>query len=126
AYIIDPAYGYAQPPVELDVAFICVPTDMKHDGSADTSIVESILQSGSAKLYCIKSTVPIGFTEGWLGCAVFSPEYYGGTLDANGHDYDFVIIGGLLRNIEVIARLYSNASKSSLRVHLTDSTTAEF
>ena len=63
-----------------EYAFVCVPTDMKEDGTCDTAIVESVIREYSqrVKLFIIKSTVPPGTTDKLLAIfkeskIVFSP-----------------------------------------------------
>lgn len=66
------------------VFFVCVPTPMYDDGSADVSIVESVLHElnvvPGGRTAVIKSTVPPGSTERWSAkyqnlCMVFNPEF---------------------------------------------------
>ena len=64
-----------------ECVFVCVPTPPNPDGSADTSIVESVLAAiGKAECAVVlKSTVPPGFTEAEsekLGRGIiFNPEF---------------------------------------------------
>jgi len=61
--------GYKDPSVlkDTEVTFICVPTPMKEDGSADisyvTSACETIKNIDSNIIACIKSTVPPGTSD---------------------------------------------------------------
>src|SRR6266550_7612575 len=48
---------------DSDVAFICVPTPRKADGSCDTSIVESVVKWIDGPVIVIRSTVSIGTTS---------------------------------------------------------------
>lgn len=91
-----------------DLAIICVPTNMRPDGSADTSIVEEVVSWLDTPLILIKSTVPPTTTEKLVAKynkeICFSPEYmgesknftpfwkYADPTDAKKHD--FVIVGG--------------------------------
>jgi len=77
ADLCDPPQGLQQKPVVHDVAFICVPTPPREDGSCDTSVVEKAVRENQACVFCIKSTVPPGTTgriarETGKAC-VFSP-----------------------------------------------------
>jgi UDPglucose 6-dehydrogenase len=63
-----------------DLAIVCVPTNMKPDGSADTSIVEEVVSWLDTPLILIKSK---NFTPFWK---------YADPTDAKKHD--FVIVGG--------------------------------
>ena len=110
-----------------EVGFVCVPTDSKDDGAADTSIVEAVVKEwrSRCKVLCIRSTVPPGTTFGLDGPCVFSPEYYGGTQHANAVDYDFVVLGGPRHLANIVAEQYKEVYPASLRIYYTDSTTAE-
>lgn len=68
------------------IYFVCVPTPMKKDGSADLSIVEGVLNElaacGGERTAVVKSTVPPGSTERWNAVygprglhIVFNPEF---------------------------------------------------
>lgn len=113
-----------------DVGFVCVPTDMLEDGSADTSIVIDAIESNADKcdVFCIKSTVPPGTTDSLIDAGyrvVMSPEYFGGTQHANAVDYDFVILGGTPEDRAVVAKCYEEVKPASLRILQTTPTTAE-
>ena len=127
AEIHDPAQGYDYLGV-ADVGFACVPTERLENGSADLSIVKSVVDewAGKCKALVIKSTVPPGTTQ-WLGHdnLIMSPEYFGGTQHANAHNYDFVILGGERKYTKIVTELYKEHYAASLRIILTDSTTAE-
>lgn len=86
--------------------FICVPTPMRQDGSADLSIVESILRELAEypgdRIAVVKSTVPPGSIERWnrhfekSGLrVVFNPEFL---TEANALDdmrnQNRIILGG--------------------------------
>ena len=87
-YIKDPLYhtGFYKKfnGEEMDFEFICVPTPMREDGSADTSIVEQVLRESTARTIVIKSTVPVGTCRRLLRETgvkfIFSPEWFGGTI----------------------------------------------
>lgn len=112
------------------VGFICVPTDMLPDGSADITIVRSAIERHEkhCQVLCIKSTVPPGVTkqleeEGYS--IIFSPEYFGGTAHANAVNDDFVILGGKREYTNHVAEVYQEVFPANLRILQTDSTTAE-
>lgn len=84
----DPAMPGSRPLEELvhraDALFVCLPTPMASDGSADVSIVHGVLDrlalSDPSGLVIIKSTVPPGSTMAWAEAfpslsLVFSPEF---------------------------------------------------
>ena len=84
-YDINPALSTTKSIQDLtemaECVFVCVPTPPNPDGSADTSIVESVLAAiGKAECAVVlKSTVPPGFTEAEsekLGRGIiFNPEF---------------------------------------------------
>jgi UDPglucose 6-dehydrogenase len=129
AYIHDPEKGRTAMRLDYDVAFIAVPTDMKPDGSCDTSIVERVVRewAGSVKIFCIRSTVPPGTTDRLNDIApcVFQPEYYGGTQHANGYEYDYTILGGETFYSEIVAELYRSVYTADHKIFLTTAKTAE-
>lgn len=116
---------------QYDVAFICVPTEPKPDGSADVSIVRKAIEEhmDHVEVFCIRSTVPPSTTEGigeFNGIrTVFSPEYFGGSIHANVCDYDFIILGGERENTKIVAEAYKEAKHPSFKIIQTDSRTAE-
>jgi nucleotide sugar dehydrogenase len=115
---------------KFSVGFVCVPTDKLPDGSADTSIVEEIVQKHKdhCDVLCIKSTIPPGTTKllAWKGYPViFSPEYFGATAHANAVNNDFVILGGNRKYTNQVAEAYQEIFPANLRILQTDSTTAE-
>jgi UDPglucose 6-dehydrogenase len=116
---------------QYDIAFICVPTDKKEDGSCDTSKVREVVKyfRDNVKVFCIKSTIPPGTTYkiADLICnrVVFSPEYYGETRHANDVDYNFVILGGSRNLTGIVAAAYEEKFTGDLKIFQTDSITAE-
>jgi UDP-glucose 6-dehydrogenase len=81
-----------------DIGFICVDTPLKDNGLLDTAEVENAIMEYKCKIYCIKSTCPVGTVEKLIlktgKDIVFSPEYYGGTHHCNNYDFNFTILGG--------------------------------
>lgn len=92
----------------IDLAIICVPTNMKDDGDCDISIVEDVVSWIEAPLILIKSTIPPGTTrylrEKYKKAVNFSPEYMGESSyftpfwkypdPQNAESHTFVIVGG--------------------------------
>ena len=119
-----PAGGY-------DLGFICVPTPQAYDGSCDTyAVCEAWGKwAGKARYWCIKSTVPIGFTHILDDDRVcFSPEYYGETLGhplAEPSRETFVILGGPPKVTEAFATAWTLVTNSCTRIYQTDARTAE-
>lgn len=67
AVLYDPfnpkATGTKEQVNETDMALVCVPTDLKQDGSLDMSIVEDVIGWIEAPLICIKSALQPGTTD---------------------------------------------------------------
>lgn len=129
ALVHDPKKGYIVKNSEFDLAFICVPTDMNPDGSCNTDIVESVIKEWKDKvtIFCIRSTVPPGFTEKMNQKAqvIFQPEYYGATQHANNCNYNFVILGGDRTIATRVSEYYKHIYTAELKILITDSRTAE-
>ena len=108
-----------------DYVFVCVPTEMNEDGSADTSEVEWIVNRLNAETIIIRSAIPIGTCEKMRKeNIIISPEYYGTTQ----HSLDspnFAILGGNKDYAIKVAQLYSNVKNGSFRFIFTDYKTAE-
>lgn len=118
------------------VYFVCLPTPMFEDGSADLSIVESALEELSEipgeRIAVVKSTVPPGSTERWnekfrsKGLhVIFNPEFL---TEANALDdmrnQNRVILGGPRPWINKVKQIFQTAFPS-IPVIKTSSTTAE-
>lgn len=136
------------------VFFVCLPTPMFPDGSADLSIVEGVLHELSAvppplgldrqpdgsadirlknmRIVVVKSTVPPGTTERWnkelegtVLRVVFNPEFL---TEANALDdmrnQDRIVIGGPRPWINVVKQVFQSAFPK-VPVIKTSSTTAE-
>jgi UDPglucose 6-dehydrogenase len=113
-----------------DVAFVCVPTDLKTDDTLDTGLVDSVLKvwQDDVDTFCIKSTVPVGYTTEKVNQghrAIFSPEYFGGTAHANAIKKNFVILGGLNTLATNVAEVYKKQFSAYLEIYKTTSETAE-
>lgn len=108
-----------------DFAFICVPTEMNEDGSANISEVEWIVNRVNAETIIVKSAVPVGTCEK-LGKdnIVVSPEYYG-TTQHSLESPNFVVLGGNKIYTGNAAQLYSKVKDGSFRFIFTDTKTAE-
>jgi UDPglucose 6-dehydrogenase len=132
ADVHDPVRGYfRKKDKQYDVAFVCVPTEMKEDGSCDTSIVELVIKEHKdhVTVFAIRSTIPPGTTELLQhSCGlslVFSPEYYGGTVHANYRTYDFILLGGRRSHTAVVAEAYKMIKHPEFKIYQTDNYTAE-
>ena len=131
AFIYDPKKGYSEDSIlemKYDFAFICVPTDMHEDGSCNTNIVDSMLGRINADVVIIKSTVPVGFTESMVDKyqmknIVFSPEYYGTTVNSPKSP-NFLVLAGRKEDCSKVAQLYYFKG-ANFHVRYTDYRTAE-
>lgn len=118
------------------VYFVCVPTPMFEDGSADVSIVESVLEElasvSGERIAVVKSTVPPGSTERWNKKyegtplrIVFSPEFL---TEANALDdmrnQNRIVLGGPRPHINKVKQLFQHAFPT-VPIIKTSSTTAE-
>lgn len=145
----DPAAGYPNSIAELigdneggatpnfsGVYFVCVPTPMYEDGSADLSIVESVLDELSAqegeRIAVVKSTVPPGSNERWnrryeaTGLrVVFNPEFL---TEANAledmRNQTRIVLGGPLTSINTVEHVFQQAFPD-VPIIKTSSTNAE-
>lgn len=130
ADILDPLKGYYNHGNnhKYDVAFVCVPTEKKINGSCDISIVRNVIMKSSniVDVFCIKSTIPPGTTKKYFNNnSVFSPEYFGETIHSNGAEYDFVTLGGTPVLSSKVAEVFKEVVHSNTKFLFTDSKTAE-
>ena len=141
ADIHDPPHGLIAPGVDenyqYDIAFISVPTPLltaKESGrqfaGLNCEYVRQAISEVDAAVYVIKSTIPPGTTDRIRAetgkVIVFSPEYQGETVNANGYEYPFVIIGGMGTEEEApVAELYKSRFTGEFRIYKTDALTAE-
>jgi UDPglucose 6-dehydrogenase len=118
------------------VYFVCLPTPMYEDGSADLSIVEGVLDELAAvpgeRIAVVKSTVPPGSTEKWnkkyesTGLrVVFNPEFL---TEANALDdmrnQNRIVLGGPRPWINAVKQVFQ-AAFPRVPIVKTSSTTAE-
>ena len=121
------------------IYFVCLPTPMCEDGSADLSIVESVLTKlnsvvpTSKKVVVIKSTIPPGSTSALNQryeniSVVFNPEFL---TEANAYldmkNQDRIILGGELYSepLERVRDFFDYVFSGKIPTFVTDSTTAE-
>ena len=145
----DPVAGYPGSIAELigdneegvtpgfyNVYFVCLPTPMRKDGSADLSVVESVLAELASfpgeRIAVVKSTVPPGSTEKWnkkyegTGLhIIFNPEFL---TEANALDdmrnQSRIILGGPRPWINTVKQIFQTAFPKVTLIK-TSSTTAE-
>lgn len=123
------------------VYFVCVPTPMLEDGSADTSIVDDVLEliasapyvvDSPTRIAVIKSTVPPGSTESWNQrfndrdlFIVFNPEFLTEANAVNDmREQNRIVLGGPRPHINVVRNVFMRAFPK-IPIIKTSSTTAE-
>ncbi len=106
-----------------DVAFVCVPTPSKADGSCDTSIVESVIDWLQTPVIVLRSTVYVGFTdkmmEKYQKEIVFQPEYYGETIAhpfADLNTRQWLSFGGTPKGVDMAIRAYQTVVNSNVQI----------
>jgi len=145
----DPVAGYPGSIAELigdneeggtpgfsNVYFVCLPTPMHEDGSADLSIVEGALRELASipgeRIAVIKSTVPPGSTEKWNAMfkdtglhVIFNPEFLTErTALDDMRNQNRIILGGPRPWINTVKQVFRTAF-SEIKIIKTSSTTAE-
>ena len=124
-------YSYIDDDFVYDIAFVCVPTEKLDDGRCDISCVEDVVSKRNAKLFVIKSTIPVG-TSQYLKdkysnddkSIVFSPEYYGTTIHSPISP-NFLILGGDREDCDKVADLYHEIKDCDFTIRFTTYETAE-
>ena len=101
---------------QCDIVFLCLPTDMQEDGTADTSIVEKIISECSDKpVFVIKSTVPPGTTDSLSAKypnkkIIFSPEFLSErTWQRDIENEVRVVLGGDYKDCRLVAQAFQSA-----------------
>lgn len=117
---------------DCDVVFICVPTPALPDGSCDTSIVDEVIGWLAARVIVIRSTVPVGYTDGQVQKTgkriVFQPEYYGETVDhpfADLKSRTWLTFGGSSDDVAPVIHAYQQVYNAEVKIRRTDTRTAE-
>lgn len=108
---------------ECDVAFVCVPTPNREDGSLDTSIVEEVIGWCESELIVVRSTVNPSDCDRWTKQfnkqIVMQPEYLGETpshplLDTKTRP--FMILGGKKENTRKLIELYATIYNANTQI----------
>lgn len=110
-----------------DLVIVCVPTNMREDGSCDTSIVEDVMSWLKAPLILIKSAVKPKTTDSFNRDEIcVSPEYVGEGKyfvpewkyphPTNIKSHDFLVIGGKEPARSKIVDFFLKVSGPTLRV----------
>ncbi len=115
-----------------DVAFVCVPTNMKPDGGCDTSVVEETVAWLKTPLIFIRSTVSPGTTDRLRAKygkhIVFQPEYLGETVAhvfGSMAEREFVVLGGTPEDTSRAADFYKHYYNARVHYYFGDAVTAE-
>ena len=114
------------------VAFVCVPTPNRCDGSLDTSIVEDVVEWCTCPLIVVRSTVNPG-TGDYLARKydkriVCQPEYLGETV---GHPFadmkarPFLVIGGKPEDRRALVELYQQVYNADTEIRQLTAVEAE-
>ena len=112
--------------IKFDFTFICVPTEMKEDGSANTDEVINCLETfcENTDTFVIKSAIPVGFAESTqYQNIVVSPEFWGTTQHSK--DPNFLILGGHRIYTDKVANLYTLIKDGYYKYYFTDHKMAE-
>lgn len=118
-----------------DLIFICVDTPYESKSNpCDLTAIHEVVDEYSTYLkddgiFVIKSTVLPGTTEmlnkkyGYK--FVFSPEYYGDTINCNSYTFDFTILGGKKEDCLKVEQIIMPCFTGQHSFRITDSKTAE-
>lgn len=108
---------------KADVAFICVPSPGKKDGTLDTSIIDEIMSWCTCPLIVVRSTVNPGDCDTWVQKyhrrVVHQPEYLGETPNhplLNQKHNQFIIIGGDAPDLKKLIDLYATTYNANIRI----------
>ncbi|AFI04661.1 UDP-glucose dehydrogenase [Helicobacter cetorum] len=130
--IYDPKLGFKlenSPNNSLKYAFICVPTDNDSKQECNLKNVKEVLSTLKADIYIIKSTIPPNTTDAFIKETnkkiIFSPEYFGSTLNNQNFNNHFVILGGKTHLTHKVANLYQFFVPSNFIIRTTTALNAE-
>jgi len=134
AYIYDEPLGMGnrEDANQTDVAFICVPTPGKGNGTLDCSIVEAVVEWCECPLIVIRSTVNPGTCRDLImkygKRIVMQPEYLGETVDHPLLDplqRKWLVIGGLPLDRQELIDLYTQVYNANITIRQVDLDEAE-
>ena len=118
------------------VYFVCVPTPMYEDGSADLTVVESVLEELATipgeRIAVVNSTVPPGSTDRWNKkyndqglYVIFNPEFLTEANAVNDmREQNRIVLGGPRPYINTVRNIFQRAFPK-VPIIKTGSTTAE-
>jgi len=115
-----------------EVAFCCVPTPNRCDGSLDTSIVEDVVEWCTCPLIVVRSTVNPGTCD-YLAAKygrriVHQPEYLGETVAhpfADMKARPFLVIGGEAKDRRALINLYATVYNANVTIRQLSNLEAE-
>lgn len=122
------------------LAILCVPTEVRDDGSCDTNIVEEVINKSNHEHYLVKSTVVPGtvariaketgkqitFSPEYIGEGNYSvPHWMGYPHPTDMKLHQFHIFGGEPKTTEVWMKVWQKVAGWAPKYAQTDSTTAE-
>jgi len=122
AIVHDPFLGMVNNK-KADIAFVCVPTPLKKDGTLDTSIVREVIKNSKEKVIVIRSTVNPGTTDSlakkYKKNIVMQPEFLGETpahplLDQKSRQW--IILGGKKKDTRKVIELYSTVYNANTSI----------
>jgi UDP-glucose 6-dehydrogenase len=92
---------------KYDYVFICVPTEMKDDGSCNTEeVLNAVNALKGSDTIIIKSAIPVGFVDSIKDNVniIVSPEFWGTTQHCENPD--FLILGGYRNYTDKVAEAF--------------------
>lgn len=116
---------------DCEVAFVCVPTPNRKNGSLDSSIVEEVVGWCESDVICIRSTVNPGDADRMKATGkriVTQPEYLGETtahplLDQG--DRPFMILGGEKADNRKVIEAYQEVYNANVNIRQVTNLEAE-
>ena len=124
--------------LDTEVAFVCVPTPPRADGSCDTSVVESVVEDAARASFpgvlAVKSTVEPGTTEALAARyptlrLAFVPEFLrerSATVDFVEHHHVLVIGARSPADADVIERAHGALPRAVARVTPTEAEVCKY
>src|SRR3990167_7584606 len=132
ACLYDKTLGRKEEVNYQDVAFVCVPTDLKGDNTLDTSIVEEVISWCECPLIVIRSTLNPGTADylekKYKRNIVVMPEYVGESpahplLDESQRR--FLVIGGKSQNRRKTIELFQTIYNADINIRQVTNLEAE-
>ena len=134
AYVYDPLIpdSTKEKVNECDIAFVCVPTPNRKDGSLNISIVKKVVKWCKCPLIVIRSTVSPGtcryLEHKYNKRIVMQPEYLGEAVNHPMFDptqRKFLILGGYEENVRELIDLYTQVYNANINIRQVSAYEAE-